>query len=423
MSESEDNSPKPAASSGFSLRNTFSAIRSRVQKELDPTADLEPAAQPGPIPAKEAKIALTPVRAVSGGESSSSSSRLKRILIIGGMDFFGAALVRRLNAGGFRQITLVDSLEDDRWKNFSSLAFEELQGFSEFEKLLLSRARPTGVYSHIFYLADWRCADSPLALPKAALALAAESNSRFISFASASSLGPQPSRSDIVQGWPDRFRPECRSGLVACLFDRFAMARMPARNYVALKHYRLFGSHERPDGALYGVAKVVYDHLINGTVPRLPEALKPGSPEGDRRHDFLSVAYAAEMAAFLAEQDNSSGIYEIGSGLASTPWDLIQAVFAAVDRPPEVEWTQLPFSSPSPEPEAADLSRLRELGWNKPIPPLAEAVAQYVSACFHGTEELPAPEPVAVEPEKQPASGISKTIPNRRKPFVGKAAS
>ncbi len=423
MSESpaDENSSKQPA--GFSLRGTFSALRSRVQKELDPTASLEPAAQPGPIPGKETKIALTPVRSMAGGEVP-SSVKLKRALVIGGMDFFGAALVRRLNAGGFRQITVVDSLEDDRWRNFASLGFEELQGFSEFEKLLLSRARPVGVYSHIFYLADWRCADSPLALPKAALALAAESNSRFISLASASSLGPGPSREDIARGWPDRFRPECRSGLVACLFDRFAMARLPAKNYLGLKHYRLFGSHERPDGALYGLAKVVYDHLMNGTVARLPEALKPGSPEGDRRHDFLSVAYAAEMAAFLAEQENAAGLYEIGSGVASTPWELIQAVFAAVNRPPEVEWTQLAFAPPSPEPEVADLSRLRELGWNKSIPALGDAVAQYVSACFHHTEELPVTERAPeAEAEKQAASGIAKTIPTKRKPFVGKTAT
>lgn len=422
MSEAPE-SNKPSGGGVFGLRGALGALRSKVQKELDPQVAAEPAAQPasaGAVPPPiQPKIQLAPVRTATASEAS---TRFKKVLVLGGMDFFGAALVKRLNGAGFRNITIVDDLTDDRWKNFAPLSFDELQGFAEFDRNLSSRTRPVGVYSHIFYLADWRNGDSPMALAKSALALAAESNCRLISLASASSLGPSPDRSEVHRGAADSFRPECRTGLVSCLFDRYALSRLAPRNYLSLKHYRLFGSHERPDGALYGLAKVVYDNIVNGTVPRLPEALRPGSPEGDRKHDFLSVAYAAEMAVFLAENDSASGLYEIGSGSCATAWELIQAVFAALSRPVEVEWSQVVFTPPSPEPEMADLSRLRQLGWDKPLPSLADAVTQYVYSHYHGTEELPVVGRMEPEESKASPGGITKAFPMRRKPFVPKAS-
>lgn len=429
------------------LNRAFLDLKSRIRTELDPDA-------PRPENKSKRAEAAAPVRAIPGKESQLKENphpaptfsirpaglpeqvtKLRRILVVGGMDFFGAALVRHFNQRGVREIVIADTLEDERWKNVTSLRFEDFLSLEEFAANLGSRVRGPGSFSHVFYLAGWGGQEAPLALPKSLLSHVADSGGRLISLSSACSLGPTPNRRDLALGRPENLRPETRPGVVANLFDRFAMARLPGGNFLSLKHYRLFGPHERRDDSIYGLVKMVQDQIAQTGSALLPENFRPGSLEGVRRHDFLSVGEAVNMAVFLAESEESEGQYEIGSGTSSTVAELVQAVFEVLGRPPVIDWSQSPAAIPSPQPEKADLSRLREAGWTEPEPSLREGLRKYLEDS--PDEDLPLDEEAAEaeEDEEAPATAASgkiliapiaapaRILPARRRTFSPKTTS
>ena len=404
------------------LNRAFLDLKSRIRAELHPDAPRPEQKPRHSAPATPLKNG--PLREVSPKDSQLKDSphpaptfsirpaglpeqatKLRRVLVVGGMDFFGAALVRHLNRREVREIVMVDTLEDERWKNLSPLRFEDFLSPEEFSANLGSRARGPGAFSHVFYLSGWDGKEAPLTLPKLLLSHVADSGGRLISLSSACSLGPTPNRRDLALGRPENLRPETRAGMVANLFDRFAMARLPGGNFLSFKHYRLFGPHERRDDSIYGLVKMVEEQIGQTGGVLLPENFRPDSPEGARRHDFLSVDEAVRMAVFLAESEDSEGLYEIGSGTSSTVAELVQAVFEVLGRTPVIDWSQPPAAIPSPQPEKADLSRLREAGWTGPEPSLREGLRKYLENS--PDEDLPLEE----EDDEVPAATVSGKIP------------
>jgi len=412
------------------LRRAVLDLKSRVRKELDPDdiiTESNPifAAPSSPLREHTSSTSFTIRPAVL----AEPSAKLRRVLVVGGMDFFGTALVRQLNRRGFRDIVIVDGLENERWRNLLPLRFAEYMSPEEFAA---SRPRANSgspeTFSHVFYLFGWDGEESPLALPKSLLARSGESG-RFISLSPACSLGPNPNREDLRLGRPENLRPETRPGVLSGLFDRYAMAHLPARNYLSLKHYRLFGPHERRDRSIYGLVKMLHQQISATGVASLPENLRPGSPEGDRRHDFFPVREAVQMAVFLAEREEAAGMYELGSGTASTVLDLAHAVFEALGRKPVIEWVQDPCAIPSPQPERADLSRLREAGWSQAAPSLKESVRDYVGNYLEADESRDVEETASEEsqaagkPVPSAVSAPTRIFTTRKKPFAGRTAA
>jgi ADP-L-glycero-D-manno-heptose 6-epimerase len=86
------------------------------------------------------------------------------------------------------------------------------------------------------------------------------------------------------------------------------------------------------------------------------------------------------MTLFLAMDTLQGGIFNAGRGEANTWLDLINPVFEAMGKEPNIEFVPLP----DPLKDAyqyytcADTGKLNEAGFDRPIIPLKEAVTDYV---------------------------------------------
>ena len=181
----------------------------------------------------------TGIRPIQGKEVV---SRFRNVLIVGGMDFLGAALVHQLNAVDFKDITITDSLSDEVCRKLPALRFREFLAPEELKDIAAARFALMPEYSHIFYLDEWKT--GTIALSKALLVFAAEAGSRFITISSASSMGAvQPCAAEKRHD-PQNFRPLTQAGVISCLFDRYALSKSHNKNYISLKHYQLFGGGE-----------------------------------------------------------------------------------------------------------------------------------------------------------------------------------
>ncbi|MEX1117255.1 MAG: NAD-dependent epimerase/dehydratase family protein, partial [Terrimicrobiaceae bacterium] len=323
--------------------------------------------------------------------------RYRNVLMVGGMDFLGASLVHQLNLGGVEDIVVADTLNENTARSLPFLRFQEFLGPEELHELAATKFRGLPSFSHIFQIGGWNTAN--LAVAKSLYAAALKSGTRFISVASASSIGPR--RGTIPQeSWsqPTTFRPQSQEGHVSALFDRYALPKSVNKSYLSLKHSRLFGPGERSDDGIYGLVKSCYHQICSTGEVRLPSALRPGTPEGNRAHDFCYVLDAARVAVLLPQSPHASGVYELGSGNSCTAAAMAETVFSALGLPPSIQWDDsLPFAPPSSEPETIYLQRVTELGLPPSPDNLAEGVSHYIATYLQTGldigEDIPMPEP------------------------------
>ncbi len=111
------------------------------------------------------------------------------------------------------------------------------------------------------------------------------------------------------------------------------------------------------------------------------KSYKPEFKDGEQRRDFLYVKDAVEMTLHFAEcATTAGGLYNLGSGEANTWLALTSAIFAALGRPPNIEFIEMPAALRDKYQyfTRADISRLRATGYDRPVTPLADAVRDYV---------------------------------------------
>jgi ADP-L-glycero-D-manno-heptose 6-epimerase len=87
------------------------------------------------------------------------------------------------------------------------------------------------------------------------------------------------------------------------------------------------------------------------------------------------------MTLHLAATPPAAGLYNLGSGVASTWLELAGALFAAMGREPAVEFVDMPESVRDKYQyyTRADVAKLRDAGYDAPATPLADAVRDYVA--------------------------------------------
>jgi ADP-L-glycero-D-manno-heptose 6-epimerase len=127
------------------------------------------------------------------------------------------------------------------------------------------------------------------------------------------------------------------------------------------------------------VAKAVPQVEATGKL-ELFRSYRPDFADGEQLRDFLYVKDATAMTLHLASRTEAAGIFNIGSGRAATWLEVADALFAALDRDPNVEFIPMPehLRAKYQYFTQADLTRLRETGYSEPVTPLKDAIADYV---------------------------------------------
>src|SRR5207237_9277743 len=89
------------------------------------------------------------------------------------------------------------------------------------------------------------------------------------------------------------------------------------------------------------VYKAFYQIQQTGAVS-LSKSYKPEYPDGGQRRDFLYVKDAAAATLFLAENVEGGGLFNIGSGEAHTWLELVNPIFAALGKEPNIKFVDMP---------------------------------------------------------------------------------
>jgi ADP-L-glycero-D-manno-heptose 6-epimerase len=316
------------------------------------------------------------------------------LAVTGGGGFIGSVLAAALNAEGRDDLVIIDHFgRDEKWRNiakrdmFEIVPVNALSGWLDRFGSEVEAVFHLGANSSTFATDADEMIASNLNSSIAWWRWCAERGKPLFYASSAATYGDGAvgfDDSDDLQSLK-RLRPLNLYGWSKHAFDLWAVreaarGRAPPR-WIGLKFFNVFGPNETHKGEMQSLVAKNYAAVVAGRPIRLFKSYRPEFADGAQRRDFVYVKDCAAAVLWLWRNAAANGIYNLGSGVGRSFYDLMQALGAACGRVPVIEYVDMPESL-RPNYQyftEAPMAKLRAAGYHAPFTPLEEAVRDYVA--------------------------------------------
>jgi ADP-L-glycero-D-manno-heptose 6-epimerase len=317
-----------------------------------------------------------------------------KLIVTGAAGFIGSNIVGALNAAGHDDIIAVDELSDAaKADNLAGLRIADYLDKDEFAvRFAQGDFADTDVIFHQGACSDTMEQDgrymmrNNYAYSRGLLDGCLESGTRLIYASSAAVYGGATAFAPV----PANERPLNVYGYSKLLFDQLVRRGLPGtQSQVAgLRYFNVYGPGEAHKGRMASVAFHHFHQFAAEGHVRLFGAYD-GRAAGEQQRDFIFVDDIVRVNMWLLERPAVSGVFNLGTGSASSFNALAHAMInALLPEPLELaEQVELGLLRYVDFPEAlkgkyqsytcADMTGLREAGYAEPFVPVAEGVARY----------------------------------------------
>jgi ADP-L-glycero-D-manno-heptose 6-epimerase len=312
-----------------------------------------------------------------------------RILVTGGAGLIGSAVIWELNRRGLDNILVGDRLRSsEKWKNLVALRFRDYIEADDLSSQLSTYPSRFSDIRTIFHLGACSVTTETDAAylihnnyeyTKLLAQFALAADRRFVYASSAATYGAR--ETGLSEDLPlTSLRPLNMYGYSKHLFDCYAQHEGFLGRVTGLKYFNIFGPNEGHKGNMRSVVHKAFHEIQNTGRVSLFKSYRPEFGDGGQKRDFLYVKDAVEITVSLAETVAGGGLFNIGSGEANTWVSLAEAIFKALGKEPKIDFIEMPETL-RPKYQyftCADISKLRNAGYAKPLTPLREGVRDYV---------------------------------------------
>lgn len=313
------------------------------------------------------------------------SLNMNKIIVTGGAGFIGSAIVWRLNQLGENNILVVDRLDSsDKWKNLAPLKFADYLDADAFLENL-DKFGKTQILLHLGACSATTERDANFMMrnnyefTKRLANWSVEKDVRFIYASSAATYGDGSNGMNDGTDDLNKLRPLNVYGYSKHLFDLYAHQNGLFDKIVGLKYFNVFGPNENHKDDMRSLVNKAFAQIRETGKLQLFKSANADYEDGEFGRDFVYVKDAVEMTLHFIE-NRASGLFNIGSGKMHTWNELAKAIFNALELKPNIEYIEMPvhLRDHYQYHTQADLTRIRETGFEKPMTSLNEAVADDV---------------------------------------------
>ena len=312
-------------------------------------------------------------------------------IITGGAGFIGSAMLWKLNRLGIDDVMVVDNLgSSEKWKNLVNRRYALYLHRDEFLQQVVNNRLPSAIEGIIHLGACSSTTErnaeflmrNNLDYSKTLCMYAEQKGIRLINASSAATYG------DGQNGFADdinrlyHLKPLNMYGYSKHLFDLWAATRQPMGLgcMVSLKFFNVYGPNEQHKGEMRSVVNKAYQALRRNGVMPLFRSNHPDYTDGGQMRDFVYVKDCVDVIWWLLQHPKVTGLFNLGSGQARSWNDLVAAVCQAMDHPLSIEYIDMPeeLIHTYQNFTQADMARLRQAGYSKPMHSLEDGINDYV---------------------------------------------
>jgi ADP-L-glycero-D-manno-heptose 6-epimerase len=314
------------------------------------------------------------------------------IVVTGAAGFIGSNIVAAINDLGRDDLVLCDRLGQDlRWQNLRKRTFRDMV---PPDQLLaqLGRTRPEAVL-HLGANSSTTTTDGDELMRvnfRYTLDLVdycAREGVKLVYASSAATYG------DGENGFDDdsslaalkKLRPLNLYGWSKHLIDKIVAERREMKlplppKCIGVKYFNVYGQNEYHKGRMISVVGKNYARAAAGETVDLFKSHREAYADGEQLRDFIYVDDAVAATLWLMDNGPKHGVFNVGTGVASSFRALIEALFKAVGHEPNIRYVPMPealrdryqyFSR-------ASLGNLRAAGYKGAFAPVIEGVQRYV---------------------------------------------
>jgi ADP-L-glycero-D-manno-heptose 6-epimerase len=314
-------------------------------------------------------------------------------LVTGGAGFIGSNIVAQLSDAG-EEIVVCDWMKNDqRWRNLAKhevaaiIAPPQLGGWLEGRSDSISAVVHMGAISTTTETDIDQLAENNIRATLDLLEWCTQTKTRFIYASSAATYG------DGATGFDDEFTPTALAALRplnAYGWSKHVVDRRIARlvehrkalppQCAGLKFFNVYGPNEYHKGSMQSVIAGSTAKLLAGEPLRLFRSYRADYADGGQLRDFIYVNDCVNVVFWLLQNPKISGLFNVGTGKARSWRDLGQAMFAAIDRSPTIEFIDMPSQLTDKYQyfTEAKMHRLRAAGYSKPFTEMEVGVREYI---------------------------------------------
>jgi len=273
-------------------------------------------------------------------------------LVTGGAGFIGSVLVKELNLQGHSDIWIVDRLEkDEKWRNLQGLNYvdyihaDELFSLGEDFWETITEIYHMGAISATTEKDVDKLWENNVRYSQELIGIATQKGIPIAFASSAATYGAGESGYSDAHEAVGGFRPMNPYGFSKQYVDKWILSIEEKPEYwFSLKFFNVFGPNEYHKGDMRSLVHKGFEQIQANAEVKLFKSHKDGYADGGQLRDFVYVKDVVQGMVLLMKHKipGSSGIYNMGTGVARSFDDLIKATFKAMSKPERIDYIPMP---------------------------------------------------------------------------------
>ncbi len=310
------------------------------------------------------------------------------IVVTGAAGFIGSYLVGKLNKAGYRDLILVDKIDDPLKEfNLAHKTYKKLIDRDNFFKWLIKHSHDVEFIFHLGARTD-TLGQEPQLYQQLNLIysqrlwnICSEIQVPLVYASSAATYGNgEWGFSDNHQNIT-HLRPLNLYGWSKHDFDVWALKQFRTPPFWAgLKFFNVYGPNEYHKGQMASVVLHAFQTIRETGKMKLFRSHHKDYKDGEQSRDFVFVEDIADVMMFFMESQKNCGIFNVGTGKSRSFLDLTTSVFQSMKITPDISFIDTPVDLRGRYQyfTEADIQKLRDIGFTKPFTELEAGVDQYV---------------------------------------------
>jgi len=311
-------------------------------------------------------------------------------IVTGGAGLIGSGVIWGLNRRGIDDILVVDHLgTSDKWKNLTPLKFSDYVEKDVFREMLKRNEFAPSAIDGIIHMGACSATternasyliDNNFNYTRELADFCTKNSIRFLYASSCATYGDGKRGYVDDENDLDNLRPLNMYGYSKHMFDLWARREGLFDEICGCKFSNVYGCNERHKNEMRSVVCRAYEQITQSGELQLFKSYRPEYRDGEQMRDFLYIKDAVDIILFLFKHPHANGIFNVGSGRAETWNALGSAAFAAMDKPVNIKYIEMPETLRDRYQyyTKAEIGKLRALGFENEIGSLHDSVGDYI---------------------------------------------